>query len=63
MPKSVESRLSEHDKQIAAIRKLLIQGGKILVRVEAAQLRTEKKLQALIDTLNRSRNGRNGGKK
>jgi hypothetical protein len=70
MAKSIEQRLTQHDREIAAIRKLVLQGMKILVRIEnqalaneqqirklaAAQMATGKKLQRLIDS--RSSNGR-----
>jgi hypothetical protein len=41
MPKSVETRPTQHDKEIAAIRKLLMQGAKMLVRLESNLTRLE----------------------
>jgi hypothetical protein len=58
---SLEARVSQHDKEIAAIRKLLMQGMKMLVRLEASQQRTEKNLQALIATL-KQKNGHGNGR-
>lgn len=83
--KSVETRLSQHDREIAAIRKLLMAGMKMLGSIQrvqrqtdqqllklagehietrrelrelaAAQRTTEKKLQGLIASLERGRNG------
>jgi hypothetical protein len=68
---TVKERVDKHDREIAAIRKLLHSGMKMLVKLEemqaetrkdlkelaAAQLLTEKKLQTLIDSLTRARNG------
>jgi hypothetical protein len=46
-----ERRLALHDKEIAVIRKLLGQGAKMLVKIEAAQARTEKNLDRFIRSL------------
>jgi hypothetical protein len=48
-----ERRLALHNKEIATIRTLLVQGAKVLVKIEAAQARTEKNLDRFI----RSRRG------
>ena len=75
MPKqTVEARLTQHDREIAAIRKLIVQGMKLVVSNEKAYRRltdahrelaeaqrvTEKKLEALIEALGRG--GRTNGK-
>jgi ABC-type Fe3+-citrate transport system substrate-binding protein len=68
MPKpTVEARLTQHDREIAAIRKLIMQGMKLVVsnekayrRLTDAQRVTEKKLEALIEALGRG--GRTNGK-
>lgn len=75
MPKqTVEARLAQHDREIAAIRKLILRGMKMinttqnelrhltadLRQLAAAQRVTEKKLQALIDALGRG--GRANGR-
>ena len=68
MPKqTVEARLTQHDREIAAIRKLIMQGMKLVVsnqkahrRLTEAQRVTEKKLEALIEALGRG--GRTNGK-
>lgn len=57
-------RLDQHDKQIAAIRKLVEAGMKIVVRnqrqlgeLAAAQKKTEASLKAFIDTMRGAGNG------
>jgi hypothetical protein len=59
---SVEARLSQHDREIAAIRKLVLTGMKMLVRLEkrcdqlaVSQAKTERMMQAF---LRRGANGR-----
>lgn len=61
-------RLEQHDKQIAAIRKLVMTGMKMLVRnqqqlnqLAVAQKKTEASLKALIDDMRGS--GGNGHNK
>ena len=68
---TVKERLDRHDREIAAIRKLIHTGMKMLVRIEddlkelaaaqkqmaAAQKQTEKSLQALIDSMRGAGNG------
>jgi hypothetical protein len=54
---TTRERLDKHDREIAAIRKLIHEGMRIVVQLGAAQKRTEQKLQTLIDTLQRSGNG------
>jgi len=60
---TLKERVDEHDREIAAIRKLLLTGMKMLVRLEqsqkrleAAQKETDRMLKELIRSL-----GRNGG--
>ena len=59
---TVKERLDRHDREIAAIRKLIHTGMKMLVLIEhdlkelaAAQKETAKSLQALIDYMRRRR--------
>jgi hypothetical protein len=68
---TAKERLDKHDREIAAIRKLVQTGMKMIVRIEAlqmetrkdlrelaaAQKRTAKDLQALINSLRAGRNG------
>lgn len=67
MPSKVEARLNQHDREIGAIRKLILQGMKMLVENEVqikenvaqlkalalAQRATDKKLDALATTVDR----------
>jgi hypothetical protein len=64
MPKATRQRLDQHerelakhDREIAAIRKLILNGMRLVNKIAAAQARTEKNLEALINTLRRSGNG------
>jgi hypothetical protein len=50
--------VSKHDREIAAIRKLLMEGAKILVRTHKRLEDTNKTLDRLIRSLERG--GRNG---
>ncbi|HTR39774.1 MAG TPA: hypothetical protein VMH80_28065 [Bryobacteraceae bacterium] len=59
-----QERLDKHDREIAAIRTLLKQGMRLVVDIGTAQKRTERnlqtlerKLEALIDTMQQGRNG------
>ena len=64
----LERRAALHDREVAAIRKLFIQGAKILVKLEQRQVeaeqrqaRTEKALNRLIHSMERGgTNGHNG---
>ena len=70
--KSTKERLEQHDREVAAIRKLIKDGMKLvlgtrqdirflakdMIKLQAAQRKTDASLQALIDTLQRS--GGNG---
>ena len=76
MPSRLEARVAQHDREIAAIRKLLSQGARMLIRLEAgltrleaAQIRTEQTLERFIRSLERGatnghskRPGGGGGK-
>jgi hypothetical protein len=67
---SLKERIDEHDREIAAIRKLLLTGMKMLVRLEQSQKRLEaaqtrleaslKETDRMLKDLIRSL-GRNGG--
>lgn len=79
MPRpTLSERVNQHDREIAAIRKLVLTGMKILVRVERnqerlekaqerlerAQERTEQTLERFIRSLERgSGNGYNKGRR
>ncbi len=43
--------LAKHDKEIAAIRKLILTGMRLVNEIAVAQARTEKNLEALIQKL------------
>jgi len=65
MPSKLEARVTQHDREIAAIRKLILQGMKMLVENRAeikalavAQRVTEKNLDRFIRSLERG--GSNG---
>jgi hypothetical protein len=49
--------LAKHDKEIAAIRRLILTGMRLVNQIAVAQKRTEKSLEALISTLRRGGNG------
>ena len=64
MPSKLEARVTQHDREIAAIRKLILQGMKMLVEngtqikaLATAQHETDKMLKGLIRLLERGRNG------
>ena len=75
MPSRLEARVTQHDREIAAIRKLILQGMKMLVEngaqikaMAAAQRATDKRLDALSITVDRfvrslERGGSNGHSK
>lgn len=72
MKKTTDERLSQHDKEIAAIRRLMLQGMKMLVRSEkrtdnltTAVMKLEKRMDVLTANVNRlvtslERGGKNG---
>ena len=58
MPSKLETRVTEHDRQIGAIRKLILTGMKMLVETQSqvkalagSQRETDKMLQGLIRSL------------
>ena len=73
MKKPVEERLNQHDKEIAAIRKLVLQGMKMLVRSEkrtdnltTSVMKLGKRVDDLTANVDRlvtslGRGGKNGG--
>jgi len=68
LPSKLEARVTQHDREIAAIRKLILQGMKMLVENRAeikalavAQRVTEKNLDRFIRSLERG--GSNGHSK
>jgi uncharacterized coiled-coil protein SlyX len=62
---SLERRAAQHDKEIAAIRKLIHTGMKLVVEVQRAQKRTEQSIDRLIRSLERGRpaNGHTKGRR
>ena len=65
---TLKQRVDQHDREIAAIRKLILQGAKMLVknqellnRNEVQLNRLEATVQAFIDSLRKSVNGRGKG--
>ena len=68
MSSKLEARVAQHDREIAAIRKLLSRGARMLIRLEAgvvrleaaqmrtaaAQTRTEQTLERLMRSLERA---------
>ena len=50
---SVQEHLSRHDREIAAIRKLILQGMKLVVEVQKAQKKTEQTLERFLRSLER----------
>ena len=68
MPSKLEARVTQHDREIAAIRKLVLQGMKMLVEngaqikaLAAAQRATDKNLDRFVRSLERG--GSNGHSK
>jgi hypothetical protein len=51
MPSKLETSVTEHDRQIAAIRKLILTGMKMLNALTASQPETDRMLQTLIRSL------------
>ncbi len=58
-----KERLDKHDREIAAIRTLLKQGMRLVVDLASAQKRTERKLEALIDSMRGGGNGHSKARK
>ena len=64
MLNKLEARVTEHDRQIAAIRKLILAGMKMITASQAeikalaaSQKETDRMLKRLIESLERGRNG------
>jgi hypothetical protein len=71
LPSKLEARVTEHDRQIAAIRKLIVVGMKMINQAQvqakenwaqikalaASQRETDRMLKGLIQSLERGRNG------
>jgi hypothetical protein len=64
---TLKERADRHDREIAAIRKLILTGMKMLVRLEreqvalaASQRETDRQLQDFIRSLRGGTNGRGG---
>ena len=53
MPSKIEARVDKHDREIAAIRKLLLTGMKLVVEVQRAQKKTEQTLERFIRSMER----------
>jgi len=60
MPTKLEARVSQHDREIAAIRKLILTGMKMLTgiqvenkKIQAAQRKTEQTVDRLSATVDR----------
>ena len=51
MPSKLEARVSEHDRQIAAIRKLILAGMKMINSLATSQRETDRMLKRLIRSL------------
>jgi hypothetical protein len=68
-PTNTTDRPDKHDRQIAAIRGLVHEGMRLVVQsrkdiraLNAAQVRTDASLKALIDSLHGGGNGHSNGK-
>ena len=64
MPSSLEARITQHDREIAAIRKLILAGMKMIAAnqaqikaLTASQRETDRLLKNLIRSLERGSNG------
>jgi hypothetical protein len=54
---TVKDRLDKHDREIAAIRKLILTGMKMINQLTASQKETDRQLQAFIQSMRRGGNG------
>jgi len=54
---TTREHLGKHDREIAAIRKLVLTGTKMLNALAASQRETDRQLQVLIRSLQRGNNG------
>ena len=52
-----DRELAKHNREIAAIRALILNGMRLVNKIAATQARTEKNLEALITSLRRGGNG------
>jgi hypothetical protein len=64
MATKLEARVSQHDREIAAIRKLILQGMKMINALTAAQRKTDAQLKAtdaqvkaFVQSMTRGSNG------
>ena len=57
MAVTLKQRVDQHDREIAAIRKLVLTGMKMLVRLENSQRETDRMLKELIRSLKTGSNG------
>jgi hypothetical protein len=55
---TLKQRVDEHDRQIVAIRKLILTGMKMINVIAAAQKRTETSVLELSNSMKRGQNGR-----
>lgn len=58
MPATLKQRVDQHDREITAIRKLVLTGTKMLVRLENSQWETDRMLKELVRSLKTGGNGR-----
>jgi hypothetical protein len=54
---TAKDRLDTHDLEIAAIRKLILTGMKMINQLAASQKETDRQLQAFIQSMRRGSNG------
>jgi hypothetical protein len=54
---TTQERLSKHDREIAAIRKLVLTGMKMITSLAASQRKTDAQLQDFISSLRQGTNG------
>ena len=57
MAQSLKERVDKHDREIAAIRKLIFTGMKMINALTVSQRETDRQLQMLIRSLQRGSNG------
>jgi len=69
MASQLEARIAQHDREIAAIRKLILHGMKMINalateqrQLTASQRKTDAQLQAFIRSMERGGNGNGHGK-
>ena len=60
MPSKLEARVAQHDREIAAIRKLILTGMRMINSLAASQRKTDRMLQDLISSLRGGAGGSNG---